>query len=53
LAAATSSALKPSRSARASSSRIARSTRARFCGAKMEDRRNAPDSSSALEVKLG
>ena len=42
-AASTSAALKPSRSARASSSRIACSTRARFCGAKIAETPNAAD----------
>src|ERR1041384_8293075 len=52
LPALTSSALKPSRAARASSSRIACSTRRRFCGAQMAPMRKLPASSKALALKL-
>jgi len=52
LPASTSPAVKPARTARSSSSRIARSTRSRFCGAKIDDTRNSADSSNGLELKV-
>jgi len=48
----TSAALKPSRTARSISSRIACSTRARFCGAKIDATRNTAASSNGLEVNV-
>ena len=52
LPAATSAAVKPSRAARASSSRIAVSTRARFSGAKIAATRNDAARSKALAVSV-